>query len=69
MILGHFLKFETVDVAMATSRQRTVESWKALKKLSTHISTILYSDPTELRKQVLRVLCIYETNQALLFFP
>lgn len=32
MILGHFLKFEIVDVAMAVSRQKTVESWKELKK-------------------------------------
>ena len=28
MILGHFLKFEIVDVAMAVSRWKIVEPWR-----------------------------------------
>ena len=31
MILGHFLKFEIVDVAMAVSRWKIVEPWRELK--------------------------------------
>lgn len=49
---------------MAVSRQKTVESWKELKKLST---VILYFWPTELRKQILWVLHIQERNQPLLY--
>lgn len=33
MILGHFLKFEIVDVAMSVSRQKTVEPWNELEKV------------------------------------
>lgn len=66
MILGHFLKFGIVDVAMAVSRQKTVESWKELKKRSI---VILYFDATEWRKHVPWVLHIHESNQALLFSP
>lgn len=58
-----FLKFETVDVAMAISREKTVESWKELKKLSTRI---LHFGPSEFWKQILCILHIYKRNQGLI---
>lgn len=57
MILGHFLKLELVDVAVAVSRQKTLESWKEVKKLPT---TISHLDPTDLGKQALRVFHVHE---------
>lgn len=50
MILGHFFKSKIVDVAVAVSRQKTAESWKELKKLST---VILSFDLRKLREQIL----------------
>ena len=59
MNLGHFPNFEIVDVAMAVSRWKIVEPGQSWKVISHD-----FSDPTELRKQVLGVFHIHERNQA-----